>query len=90
MGILCISMGQPASLARRISADTTWGQRYFYEDDDLDDGDLDDLDGDDLDDLDGDDDLDDLDDLDGDGDHDCVNSISTDTTWGRRDFYEES
>ena len=24
MGILCISMGQPASLALRISADTTW------------------------------------------------------------------
>ena len=45
MGILCISMGQPASLARRISADTTWEQRDFYEDDDGDD-DLDDLDGD--------------------------------------------
>ena len=47
MGILCISMGQPASLARRISADTTWGQRDFYGDDNLDDDDFDDLDGDD-------------------------------------------
>ena len=63
MGILCISMGQPASLARSISADTTWGQRDFYGGDDLDDDDLDDLDGDDDGDGDGDDDDD------GDGDN---------------------
>ena len=31
MGILCISMGQPASLARSISADTTWGRADIYD-----------------------------------------------------------
>ena len=89
-------MGQPASLARRISADTTWGQRDFYGDDNLDDDDFDDLDGDD------DDDVDDLDDdgdddgdvdvvvRDGDDGQDCWVWCASDTTWGRRDFYEES
>ena len=31
IGILCISMGQPASLAIRISADTTWNNKNFIE-----------------------------------------------------------